>query len=150
MTDPIEFTAQTARHGFPLLVAGQAQKEFFVNEALARIDAQLHPVIQGEASNPPAQPSAGQSWIIGVAASGAWTGHENALASWDGTQWTFAAPMPGQMVYDMSGNVRRCFDGSWQSASAPLSPESGTTVDIEAQMAIDSILDILRLFKLTA
>ena len=36
MTDPIALGVRTPRHSLPLLYPGQAQKEVFVNEALAR------------------------------------------------------------------------------------------------------------------
>ena len=63
MSLPVDFDTATARHGFPMLVAGQAQKEFFVNEALARIDALLHPAFETVANTPPAVPAAGE-WIL--------------------------------------------------------------------------------------
>ena len=65
MSLPVDFDTATARHGFPMLVAGQAQKEFFVNEALARIDALLHPAFETVASTPPALPAAGECWLVG-------------------------------------------------------------------------------------
>ncbi len=44
MSDPVQFEGATPRFALPLLFAGQAQKEFFVNEALLRADMVLHGV----------------------------------------------------------------------------------------------------------
>ncbi len=150
MTQPIYYPATTARHALPLLVPGQAQKEFFVNEAFARIDMLLCPNVEGELAAPPTQPVAGQCWIVAPSASGAWLGQETALACWDGTQWTFAFPQPGQTVYDRSTDARLCFAETWQRAILPASPQSGTTVDTEARAALTAVLEILRTFKLAA
>ena len=38
MTTPINFTTTTGRFNLPLLFAAQAQKEVYVNEALAIVD----------------------------------------------------------------------------------------------------------------
>ena len=150
MTQPIDFSPTTARHHLPLLVAGQAQKEFFVNEALARIDLLLCPVVEGELAAPPSQPLAGQCWVVAPSPSGSWIGQETALACWDGAQWTFAFPQTGQTAYDLSTDARLCFDGAWQRALLPPAPQSGTTVDTEARAALTAVLEILRTFKLAA
>ena len=142
MTQPIAFDAASARHAFPFLVAGQAQKEFFVNEALARIDALLHPVIEGEIAGPPASPEAGQCWLVAQAPSGDWAGREGQLAAWDAEQWTYCAPVAGMEVFDVSTGQRLLFKGSWQRASRPAEPNGGTVVDVEARAAISELLDL--------
>ena len=45
---------ETARFNIPLLAAGQAHKELFHNEALARIDFLLHPIVQAIETDPAA------------------------------------------------------------------------------------------------
>ena len=66
---------------FPLLASGQAQKEATHNEALALADMLMQPVVQSVApASVPASPQPGQCWIIGTGATGAWAGHDGALA----------------------------------------------------------------------
>lgn len=143
MTEPIAFDARSARHALPLLVAGQAQKEFFVNEAFARIDALLHPAIEGEATEPPGSPAPGECWLVAAPASGAWALREDELASWDGTQWTFCAPCEGMLLFDRSTGARIVFRGGWQRISRPAAPAGGAVVDAEARAAIAAVSDML-------
>ena len=62
----------TARFALPVLKAGQAQKEVTHNEALARVDALLHPVVESMAlAVPPPAPEPGRGWLVAAAPSGA-------------------------------------------------------------------------------
>ena len=59
MSDPLVFTARSARFDLPFLFAAQAQKETGVNEGFARIDALMAPAIEGKAASPPASGAEG-------------------------------------------------------------------------------------------
>ena len=144
MIEPIVFDATTPRHAMPFLVAGQAQKELFVNESLALIDMLMHPVVMGAAATPPGSPAAGKCWIVEAGAVDAWDGQDDAIAGWDGAQWTFASPANGLAVHDLSTGAKRHFAGSWTSAPAVASPNGGSVIDSEARTAIDSLLTALR------
>ena len=73
---------QTARFALPLLAPGQAQKEWFHNEALQRADMLLCPVIEGPAvATPPANPTTGTCYLIAGGATGAWTGQDGSVAA---------------------------------------------------------------------
>jgi hypothetical protein len=67
----------------------------------AKIDGQLRPdfrSVEAIQNDPAGAPNAGETWIVGAAPTGAWVGHENELAEWSGTGWTFAAPSPWMLV----------------------------------------------------
>jgi hypothetical protein len=65
----------SARLALPFIVPGQAQKELYHNEALARIDAALHAAVEaGPMVDPPAESEEGQCWIVAPGAGGAWSG----------------------------------------------------------------------------
>lgn len=144
MIQPIVFDAKTPRHAMPFLIPGQAQKELFVNESLAFIDMLLHPVVTGSAAAPPASPAAGECWIVEGPAMNAWAGREDAIAGWDGSQWTFAMPADGLAVQDLSTGAKRHFSGGWTTAPVVASPTGGSVVDSEARAAIDSLLAAVR------
>jgi len=66
----------------------------------AKIDGQLHPDYRsaGAILNAPPAADAGETWVVGATPTGAWVGHENDLAEWSGSGWTFAAPTPWMHV----------------------------------------------------
>lgn len=126
--------------------AGQAQKEFTVNEALARIDALLHPVVAGRLTTEPAAPSAGDCHIVLSPASGAFADHEDQIALWDGQQWTFLNPVEGMVARDISTGVQLVFASGWRDAPTFADPAGGATIDAEARGAIAALADALRTF----
>lgn len=146
MTQAASFTETTPRHALPLLFAGQVQKEFFVNESLARLDLLLHPAIIEERADPPANPAAGACYLVAAQATGAWQGMDSCLAAWDGDGWTIAAPQPGMTVRDLTSGTVLLFDQQWQRFAAPPPPAGGTVVDLEARSAIGQITAALKEF----
>lgn len=158
-------TDQTDRLALPLLSSGQAQKEVTHNEALALADILVQPVVQAIApSSIPPSPSLGQCWIVGVGATGAWAGHDGALAGWTSGGWRFVSPFVGMTVWSVADGmaVRRTATaweiggvnaksfkvdavqvlGARQAAIAD--PGGGVIVDTEARIAVTAILARMR------
>lgn len=150
MTEFIDFYSSTPRHDLPLLVAGQAQKEFFVNEALSRLDMLVHPLVEAELADPPPTPAAGACYLVATPATGQWSGRDGKLAGWDGTQWSFASPSEGMAVFDKSESRSKYFRNGWQLPAQPAAPSGGSVVDAEARGAIDQLLELLRAAGLIA
>jgi hypothetical protein len=119
MPDPISFTSASARYGLPLLFAGQAQKEFFVNQAHALTDALLHPAIEGEVDDPPAAPQEGETWLIGTTPSGAGDGRAGWLACFQAGAWVFAEPRDGLRVLDRVTGRTSAIEGAGSARSRP-------------------------------
>ena len=150
----------TPRFALPFILPGQAQKELFHNEALARIDLALHPAVEGApAATPPADREQGRCWIVGAGATGEWSGRDGMLAMWSEGGWRFVAPLPGTSAWDKAAGVPLLWDGGqWRAgelvcsglvvggeqvvgsrqAGVP-SPSGGTIIDAEARAAIAAI-----------
>ncbi len=145
MSDPIIFDTTSPRFALPLLFAGQAQKEVFVNEALARLDGLVHCAIEGTASVPPAAPLEGDCWLIGDGPSGDWSGQAGRLALRQSGQWLFVAAADGtQLLNKATGQIWRRVSSSWNAPSPPTAPSGGTTVDNEARTALAELIAALR------
>jgi hypothetical protein len=143
MTDPISFTPATPRYALPLLFAGQAQKEFYINEAHALTDALLHAACEGEAADPPATPAEGKAWLVGNGATGEWTGEDGKLASRQSGNWLFTTPSEGMRLFDRSTGQMILYHGGWQRPAAPILPSGGTVADAEARTAIAELITAL-------
>ncbi len=145
MSDPINFDSTTPRFALPLLFAGQAQKEVFVNEALALADALMHCAVQGEAAAPPATLVEGHCWLVANAPTGGWAGQANKIACRQAGQWLFITPRDGMRILNLAtGQDMRRVGGAWAAPTTPASPSGGTIVDSEARIAIVNLLQRLQ------
>ncbi|WP_417621164.1 DUF2793 domain-containing protein [Parasphingorhabdus sp.] len=136
---------ETARFRLALLSAGQAHKELFHNEALARLDFLIHPTVQAIETDPATVvPVPGQSWLVGPGAVNDWFDHDNQIAGWTENGWLFISPIMSMRVFVESSGCFVVFNDSWHLADAIGSPVGGAVVDTEARVAIDSILAALR------
>ena len=153
----------TPRFGLPFILPGQAQKEFFHNEALIGIDMVLHAAVEGFAAAPPVTPEEGRSWIVEAPAGGAWAGREGQLAMWTAAGWRFCAPHEGLTVWHKAAEFPVRWTGfAWtggEIACARLevggqqvvgerqpavpSPSGGTIIDAEARAAITGVIATL-------
>lgn len=164
-------TDATARFALPFLASGQAQREVFHNEALARIDALLLPVTESVLlDTPPASPAPGQCWVVGPAPTGDWAGQALALAAWTEDGWRLVAPRAGMHVWSLADAVTAMFDGAaWALGAlharqllvggvpvvgtqqpAIVDPIGGAAPDAPARAAISAILVALRTHGLIA
>lgn len=138
----------TARHALPNLFVGQSQKEITHNEALARIDALLHPLIEAELATPPTlsvTSDDGKCWLIASGAMGLWSGKERQIARWSAGSWRFLQPVEGMALWDKNSVKRRFYiDGLWTTPAAIADPAGGTVIDVEARAALVAILQHLR------
>lgn len=143
MTDPVSFAFTSPRFALPLLFAGQAQKEFTVNEALALTDALLHLAVAGEAASPPVAPTDGDCWLVHASATGDWTGYGGHIACRQSGTWLHIAPRDGLRAYNRAAAQDWFYAGGWHTATAVAAPTGGTTIDSEARTAIAGILAAL-------
>jgi hypothetical protein len=144
MSDPVTFENTTPRLALPLLYAGQARKEVFVNEALAMTDALLHCTVAGEAAAPPANPADGENWLVASDATGEWAGQDLSLACRQAGGWIFIPPRDGMRIFDLSSAQERLFFGTWRKADLPAEPLGGSTVDQEARTTINHLIAALQ------
>lgn len=157
--------SNSARLALPFIEAGQAQKEYFHNEALQQLDMLVAAAVEGSPQDaPPATPIEGQCYVIGSAPSGSWSGKAGQLAGFGPGGWRFQPPVEGMSVVDKSSGLRGEYrSGAWEfgilngaglwvagtkvvssQGSAIAAPSGGTTIDGEARAVIGEILDALR------
>jgi hypothetical protein len=137
----------SARLALPFIEAGQAQKEWTHNEALALLDIAVQATVEGIADAPPADPASGACWIVGSAPSGAWIGRAGSIAGWTAGGWRFVAPREGMAAWHLAeGTIVRRRSSAWRldRVASIAAPAGGPTVDVECRAAVAAILAALR------
>ncbi len=107
--------------GLPYLEASQAQKHVTVNEALARLDAQIHlSVLSRMVATPPATPLEADRYLIATSPTAAWTGQAGKLALWLEGAWVFVTPREGWRMWVADEDQLLIYNGAtWQGAGVP-------------------------------
>ncbi len=107
--------------GLPYLEASQAQKHVTVNEALARLDAQVQlSVVSRVLASPPVTPTEGDRYLIAASPSGAWTGQAGKLAFWLAGNWVFNMPKEGWTMWVADEDVALIYNGTvWAASGVP-------------------------------
>lgn len=144
MADPIAFLSTSNLFGLPLLFAGQAQKEFTVNQAITMIDSLLAGVVKDSMASPPQSATDGECYRISAPATGEWTTHEDAIALRIAGSWQFVEPIEGMSIFDQGAGQRLHFGQSWTAASEPAPATGGSVIDVEARQALGSLIEALR------
>lgn len=137
----------TGRHQLPLLAVSQAQKEITHNEALVRIDALLHPVVEDQRATPPALTNAdiGKCWLISSAATGEWAAKTGQIACWIGGGWRYFSPVDAMRIRMKSEETDLIWLGdAWIVAPSIPDPTDGAVIDVEARAAIAALLSYFR------
>lgn len=161
----------TERLLLPMLIPGQAQKEFFHNEALHVLDAIVAGAVEEPPRDgPPLSPSAGQCYLVGSSPVGDWAKHAGEVAVFSNAGWRFVAPVAGMsLLVKTSGTFATYGSSGWDLGTVRASrvivegeqvigprsasiatPSGGSTVDAEARITLDQILSTLRQHGLIA
>ena len=155
----------SARLSLPFLSPGQAQKEFFHNEAIQTHDLLTAAAVEeAPRSDPPTAPQLGACYIVGNSPTGAWTGKSENIAGYTSGGWRFIPPTEGMSIYVKTDGSRADYRaGGWEVGTlrgtsvvvdgvqvigsrlpAIAGPSSGTIVDGESRATISQILAALR------
>jgi hypothetical protein len=103
----------TANLGLPFIEGSQAQKHVTHNEALRILDAAIQiAVLDLTRTAPPSSPAEGERHVVASGATGAWTGHAKAIATWQDGAWAFLVPKAGWCIWSVADNVMFVFDGT--------------------------------------
>jgi hypothetical protein len=136
----------------PYLAPAQAQKHVTHNEALQILDGIVQmSVADRTLTAPPADPAMGARYIVAAPASADWSGHENEMALWTGSVWSFMAPQVGWRVWVIGESLEVVWHaGMWQSVlavGAPLDNVAGVGVnavsDATNRLAVSSSATLL-------
>jgi len=99
--------------GLPYIQPSQAQKHVTHNEALRVLDALVQLVVVArDQSLPPAGAAAADRFLVAAPGQGAWAGHDNEIAVYDGITWTFVTPQEGWSAYVTADGAQVVFDGT--------------------------------------
>jgi len=112
----------TPRLSLPLLAAGQAQKHVTHNDALTRLDALIHLVVDSRSqAAPPPVPTELSAYIVPDGGSGLFAGRVDQVALFEDGGWTFLTPRPGWQAWVADEGEHNLWTGTEWRRDSPLS-----------------------------
>jgi hypothetical protein len=144
MSNPPSFSSETSVLRLPMLIPGQAQKEFFVNQALVILDSLYPQTVAGSQPEPPPDAPEGVCYRVTGPAVQEWAGCEDHIAVRIGGDWHFIAPREGMRMFDRGSEQVLLFRSGWQAAASAAAPIGGAVIDVEARAAIGQLLKALQ------
>jgi hypothetical protein len=112
----------TPRLSLPLLAAGQAQKHVTHNDALTRLDALVHLVVDSRTQTAsPATPTELSAYIVPEGGGGAFAGRTDQVALFEDGGWTFLAPRTGWQAWVADEGEHNLWTGTEWRRDSPLS-----------------------------
>ncbi|WP_313991479.1 DUF2793 domain-containing protein [uncultured Selenomonas sp.] len=104
---------RTKKTSMKYIVANQSQKEVTINENLNLLDMLVQASAKSILNAPPAHPDEGDTYIVGTAPTGLWTGKAQYMAGYFAGAWLLVAPRNGWRVWMDEGKSMRYQDGNW-------------------------------------
>ncbi|RLI52468.1 MAG: hypothetical protein DRO87_13160 [Candidatus Thorarchaeota archaeon] len=78
--------------------------------------------VESRSATPPGSPATGQRFLIIPTATGAWAGHEDDIAEWNGSSWEFVSPTAGTALYVEDEELLYLYDGTqWEPMGMSMS-----------------------------
>lgn len=101
--------------------------DYFSGSGSSGSITELLPVIS-QTNTPPGSPASGDRYLCGTAPTGAWAGHANDIAEYDGS-WTFTDPVLNNTVYITASLTTKRFNGtSWVAYAGTAILQNGNTL----------------------
>lgn len=129
----------TPRLGAPELVSGQATPETTVNEQIRYIESGSgHFIFKSRVvATPPGSPADGDCYLVAASGTGAWSGHDGAIAFRVNTAWAFITAIEGFTAWVNDENVFIGYDGAaWNVLASPSGSYQPLDADLTAIAAL--------------
>ncbi len=88
---------------------------------IAFTDSSIDYAVINILNTPPVSPSSGDKYLVGTSPTGAWIGHANEIATWNGAAWVFTTATQGQLLSNQNNDGIYKFTGSaWIATTIPV------------------------------